>query len=98
MLSAARSPALAHLPASIRPLVMARLYATQTGLGASSAQPQTKRKTVTPFNDNGRVPWGLLSPAEKVARTTQQSFNFGFMIVGAILTVRTHTLLAVAIF
>jgi len=41
---------------------------------------------VTPFNDDGRVPWGQLSGGEKVARTTQQGFNFGLILIGAVLT------------
>ena len=88
MLPATRASSLRHLPVSIRPIVAGRLYATQTGLGTTSPQPTRRRKSVTPFNDNGRVPWGELSAGEKVARTTQQSFNFGFMILGAIMTVR----------
>lgn len=39
------------------------------------------------MNDDGRVAWGQLSPMEKAARTTQQSFNIGLIVVGAILTV-----------
>jgi len=76
---------LLSFPASIRPLVASRLYATQTGLGTTSAP--RKRKAVTAFNDDGKVAWGQLSPMEKVARTTQQSFNFTLIIVGALLTV-----------
>ncbi|KAI9742907.1 MAG: mitochondrial import inner membrane translocase subunit tim21 [Claussenomyces sp. TS43310] len=78
---------LLKLPASLRPIIAARLYATQTGLGTtSSPDPQTRRKTVTVLNDDGRVAWGNLSASEKVARTTQQSFNFGLIILGAVLT------------
>jgi import inner membrane translocase subunit TIM21 len=63
------------------------LYATQTGLGTSSGAPRPRRKAVTAFNDDGRVAWGDLSAREKAARTTQQTFNFGFIILGAVLTV-----------
>ncbi len=42
---------------------------------------------MTAFNDDGRVAWGDLSAREKAARTTQQTFNFGMIILGAVLTV-----------
>ncbi|KAL3428448.1 mitochondrial import inner membrane translocase subunit Tim [Phlyctema vagabunda] len=77
---------LLKLPVSIRPLIAARMYATQTGLGTSNATPKPRRKAVTAFNDDGRVAWGDLSAGEKAARTTQQSFNFGLIIVGTVLT------------
>jgi import inner membrane translocase subunit TIM21 len=63
------------------------LYATQTGLGTTNTSPRPRRKAVTAFNDDGRIPWGDLTAREKAARTTQQTFNFGFIILGAILTV-----------
>lgn len=43
---------------------------------------------MTPFNDDGQVPWEHLSAAEKTSRAAQQTFNFGFIIVGVVLTVR----------
>jgi import inner membrane translocase subunit TIM21 len=64
------------------------LYATQTDLGTSGASQRPRRKAVTAFNDDGRVAWGDLSAREKAARTAQQTFNFGFIILGAVLTVR----------
>ncbi len=83
-----RPSSLLRCPASLRPLLAARLYATQTGLGHSNVQPQRKRKAVTAFNDDGRVKWGDLTAREKLARTSQQTFNFSFIIIGAVLTVR----------
>lgn len=84
-----RTSRLLALPASIRPFLFAsRPYATQTGLGTTSASEQPRRKAVNVLNDDGRVPWGNLSPAEKMARTTQQSFNLSFILLGAVLTVR----------
>lgn len=74
-------------PTALRAVAAQRLYATQTGLGNSSPTPRPRRKAVTAFNDDGRVAWGNLSPREKAARTTQQTFNFGFIILGGILTV-----------
>jgi mitochondrial import inner membrane translocase subunit TIM21 len=70
-----------------RPLaVCSRFYATQNTTGSSS--PSSKRRAVTPFNDDGHVPWTELSGGEKTARAAQQSFNFGMVIVGFVLTVR----------
>jgi len=82
-----RAVSLFSFPSALRPIVAARLYATHTGLGTSNAAPQPRRKAVTPFNDDGRLAWGDLSVKEKAARTTQQTFNFGFIILGACLTV-----------
>jgi import inner membrane translocase subunit TIM21 len=42
---------------------------------------------VTPFNDDGHVPWTELSAGEKTARAAQQTFNFGLVILGVVLTV-----------
>lgn len=78
---------LLKLPSGLRPILAARLYATQTGLGTTNAQPTRKRKAVTMLNDDGRVAWSDLSVREKAARTTQQTFNFGMIILGAMLTV-----------
>lgn len=71
----------------IAPLVVprARHYASVGGSGSSSAT--SKRRAVTPFNDDGHVPWSDLSVAEKSARAAQQTFNLGFIVVGVVLTV-----------
>lgn len=65
------------------PAVLRRNYATQNHSSAAAS----KRRSVTPFNDDGHVPWADLSAAEKTARATQQTFNFGFIVVGVLLTV-----------
>lgn len=76
----------------LRLLVAQRSYATQHGLGTTTTSSSgPRRKTVTPFNDDGQVPWHQLSSAEKAARATQQSFNLGLMFVGFVLTVGTRT-------
>ncbi|KKY30211.1 putative import inner membrane translocase subunit tim-21 [Diaporthe ampelina] len=62
-------------------LAARRNYATPGGSSTTS-----KRRAVTPFNDDGHVPWTQLSGAEKTARAAQQSFNFGFILVGVSLT------------
>lgn len=87
MLPIPRVLPLLSFPSSLRPILAARLYATQTGLGRTNAQPTRKRKAVTMLNDDGRVAWSDLSAREKAARTTQQTFNFGMIILGAMLTV-----------
>ncbi|KAF7530810.1 hypothetical protein G7054_g9487 [Neopestalotiopsis clavispora] len=60
-----------------------RSYATTQNNSSTST---SKRRSVTPFNDDGHVPWRDLSGAEKTARATQQTFNFGMVVVGAVLT------------
>ncbi|KAF4587375.1 import inner membrane translocase subunit tim-21 [Ophiocordyceps camponoti-floridani] len=62
-----------------------RTYSSQTGLGAAAA-PKQRRQSITPFNDNGSVPWRELSVTEKMARTTQQGFNGGLVAIGLVLT------------
>ncbi|OAA81146.1 import inner membrane translocase subunit tim-21 [Akanthomyces lecanii RCEF 1005] len=69
---------------SLRASTIARSYATQNTQGPTPLGP--KRRGVTPFNDDGYVPWKELSVPEKAARATQQSFNFGFVLVGLVLT------------
>ncbi|KAG9234940.1 TIM21-domain-containing protein [Amylocarpus encephaloides] len=86
MNSISRAAPLLSFPATLRPIIAARLYATQTRLGASTTPQQPRKKAVTAFNDDGRVAWGNLSPMEKAARTTQQTFNFGMILAGAVLT------------
>lgn len=70
------------------PTQITRLYATQSDLGTGPKSPLSPRKkSVTVLSDDGRVQWGDLSRGEKVARTTQQSFNFMLVLAGAVLTV-----------
>lgn len=80
-----RSAILAGCHPPIAPLIVQRSYASAGGSGPSSAA--AKRRAVTPFNDNGQVPWSDLSVAEKSARAAQQTFNMGFIVVGVVLTV-----------
>ncbi|KAJ5569794.1 uncharacterized protein N7459_009224 [Penicillium hispanicum] len=79
---------------TIRPCprsAITRLYATQSDLGSGPQRP--KRRNVTVFSDDGRYTWGELSGREKVARATQQSFNFVVVIAGVVLTGGVFTLL-----
>lgn len=75
-----------RLASSITSFNFFRAYATQTSLGPSKTE-QPRHKRVTVFNDDGRVNWGQLTTGEKIARTTQQSFNFTLIAGGAIATV-----------
>ncbi|KAH9897213.1 import inner membrane translocase subunit tim-21, mitochondrial [Xylariomycetidae sp. FL2044] len=70
----------------LRPVLASRSYATQHNLGSTPNSSTTKRRAITPLNDDGFVPWSELSAAEKASRATQQSFNFGLVIVGLALT------------
>lgn len=85
-LVAARPLQFSHLSFSpaVRQLANRRSYATQPGGGPST--PSSKRRAVTPFNDDGNIAWSDLSAGEKTGRAAQQSFNFGMVIVGALLT------------
>lgn len=69
----------APMTASAIVLSPCRQYAT--------AQETAKRRSVTPFNDDGHVPWTQLSAGEKAGRAVQQTFNFGLVILGVVLTV-----------
>ena len=62
-----------------------RGYATQSTLGRSTTP---SRKQITVVSDDGRVQWKDLSRGEKAARTTQQTFNFGLILLGFVMTVR----------
>ncbi|KAK4660871.1 mitochondrial import inner membrane translocase subunit tim21 [Podospora pseudocomata] len=63
-----------------------RHYATHHQTSSSKSEPEVKRRSVTPFNDTGSVPWSSLSILEKGARASQQTFNFGLVILGLTLT------------
>jgi len=69
----------------MRSLLVRRNYATHHDLGKNAAS--SRRRAVTPFNDDGFVPWSELSAAEKASRATQQTFNLGLVVVGVLLTV-----------
>lgn len=76
----------------------------QTRAASTSTTPPpndaatSRRRAVTIINDTGRVPWTNLSPAEKIARTTQQSFNFGMVALGIVLTGGVATVLYLEVF
>ena len=72
------------------PSAIYRQYATTNTLAGTNKL--SSRKQVTIGNDDGRVPWGQLSTGEKAARTTQQTFNFGVIVAGAVGLVRRFIL------
>jgi import inner membrane translocase subunit TIM21 len=65
---------------------LTRWYATHGGLGGQSGSGPT-RKHISVISDDGRYKWSELSGKEKVARATQQSFNFVIVILGVVMTV-----------
>ncbi|KAI5922603.1 import inner membrane translocase subunit tim-21 [Camillea tinctor] len=79
-----------HLHLHLRPILIFQCcYATHhtTGTGSNEKGPSSpKRRAVTPFNDNGFIPWNELSIAEKASRVTQQSVNLGLVMLGIVLT------------
>lgn len=70
----------------LRPRTVSRGFRAQPILASDA--PASKRRAVTPFNDDGHVPWTELSAGEKTGRAVQQTVNFGMVIVGLVLTVR----------
>lgn len=74
-----------------------RAYATHSSLTGTSANT-SRRKTITPFNDDGRVNWGDLSTGEKIARTTQQTFNLSLVVIGVLATGAVATYLYLDVF
>ncbi|KAI5463417.1 TIM21-domain-containing protein [Mariannaea sp. PMI_226] len=83
---AARPTAILRNPPVLRSLFAPRFYSIQSNLNAGSSGPKRRGKAVTPFNDDGFVPWNELSVGEKAGRAVQQSFNFGLILVGLVLT------------
>lgn len=66
-------------------LSIAGASATHHAQTRHSSSEASRRRAVTPFNDTGQVPWSSLSVAEKAGRAAQQSFNFGIIVVGAVM-------------
>ncbi|KAL4807240.1 TIM21-domain-containing protein [Aspergillus unguis] len=95
------SPPLRRLVLSqpILPHTFQNTYATQSDLGrGAGSSSATRRRNVTVLSDDGRYTWGELSGREKVARATQQSFNFVVVLAGAVLTGGVFTLLYTEVF
>lgn len=78
----------------IRALQNRQLSTETTGSATASA----RRRAVTVVNDTGQIPWKNLSVGEKVARTTQQSFNAGIVLLGLAVTGGVATVLWLEVF
>ncbi|KAK5167106.1 mitochondrial import inner membrane translocase subunit tim21 [Saxophila tyrrhenica] len=74
------------------------LPAAITARSATTDSAAARRRAVTVANDTGRVPWQQLSFGEKAARTTQQSFNFGLILLGVVATGGVATVLWLEVF
>jgi len=76
--------------AGARPALTTLLHPHTIRLATTSSLPNepptSRRRAVTVANDTGHVPWKQLSVGEKAARTTQQSFNLGLILLGVGLT------------
>ncbi|KAK4160762.1 mitochondrial import inner membrane translocase subunit tim21 [Cladorrhinum sp. PSN259] len=59
------------------------LSTTPSHLESSSS---TKRRSVTPLNDDGHIPWSDLSGTEKTGRAFQQTINLSLVLLGLSLT------------
>lgn len=64
----------------------------------TTTSPSSRRRAVTVVNDTGRVPWQDLSIGEKAARTTQQTFNIGLVLLGLAATGAVATVLWLEVF
>lgn len=83
--------------AGLRPALSVR-RADQPRSATTDASSAARRRAVTVVNDTGRVPWKELSTGEKAARTTQQTFNVGLVLLGLTATVGVATVLWLEVF
>ncbi|KAL2000778.1 hypothetical protein VTN02DRAFT_2643 [Thermoascus thermophilus] len=77
---------------------VSRAYATQGSLGREGSASGPTRKQITVMSDDGRLRWSELTGKEKVARATQQSFNFMIVVIGAVMTGGVFTFLYLDVF
>jgi len=104
ILRASRLAPLSSLPITASTIATSTLilkrYATTSSVpgGPSPGTTPPPRRAVTIANDTGRVPWGELSIKEKAARTTQQSMNFGLIVLGAVMTIGVSYILYMEVF
>lgn len=85
-------------PAILDAVTSASAVRTATTSSLPNQSAQARRKSVTVVNDTGAVPWTNLSAGEKAARATQQSFNFGIVALGIVLTGGVATVLWLEVF
>ncbi|KAK3701904.1 mitochondrial import inner membrane translocase subunit tim21 [Vermiconidia calcicola] len=91
------SPSLFIFRAGARPAIRASHEVINARTAATDA-PAARRRAVTVVNDTGRVPWQQLSMGEKAARTTQQTFNVGLVLLGIVATGGVATVLWLEVF
>lgn len=84
-------------PALVPPTPLHARLATSSSL-PKEPLPSSRKRAVTVLNDTGRVPWESLSIGEKAARTTQQTFNFGLVLLGLGATIGVFTVLYLEVF
>ncbi|KAG8627927.1 hypothetical protein KVT40_003800 [Elsinoe batatas] len=65
---------------------------------ASDTSKPPPRKSITLTTDTGHIPWSSLSPVEKAARGTRQSFNFLLVLLGLSLTAGVSYVLYLEVF
>jgi mitochondrial import inner membrane translocase subunit TIM21 len=73
-------------PLTPRPLQLPLQRRAATTSSHPTDSPTPRRRSVTVANDTGQVPWSQLTLGEKAARTTQQAFNLGVILLGVGLT------------
>ena len=78
------STLISRKPVHLGSLREARVYASSSTLNSAK---EPSRKQVTIRSDDGRVQWNDLTVGEKAARTTQQTFNLGIILLGFGMTV-----------
>lgn len=83
-------------PLLLRPSTQFRAATTSSLPHGTSST--SSRRSVTLTSDTGSVPWGQLSAREKLARTTQQSFNLGLILLGLGMTGGVATVLYLEVF
>ncbi|SMR52873.1 unnamed protein product [Zymoseptoria tritici ST99CH_1E4] len=92
-------PPLYIFQAGARPAVShVRRQQSRSATSSSIPDAASRRRAVTVVNDTGRVPWTNLSTGEKFARSTQQTFNFGLIALGIVLTGGVATVLWLEVF
>ncbi|CAK4033214.1 Mitochondrial import inner membrane translocase subunit tim21 [Lecanosticta acicola] len=100
-LLAKQVPPLFVFQAGARPALL-NYATTQARTATTSSLPNqsaaSRRRSVTVINDTGAVPWTKLRAGEKAARATQQTFNFGIVALGVVLTGGVATVLWLEVF
>ncbi|OQO05351.1 hypothetical protein B0A48_09119 [Cryoendolithus antarcticus] len=97
-LSGPSNPSLHLIPRPSRAFHPPRLTRPATTSSLASKPSTTRKSTVSVFSDDGRVPWNSLTNSGKIARATQQSFNFSLIFIGLGATIGVFTVLYLEVF